>query len=216
MTTTIGILGSGRVGRVLAAGFAKKGYRVSIGSRSEPTRAALTAELGIGIRVVNPQQVVAEADTIVLAVKGSQAEEAVRSLGPGPLAGKVVLDVTNPIADAPPIGGVLQFFTGPNESLMERLQRLAPEAEFVKCFSCVGNAHMVDPKLPGGPPTMFICGNSEAAKKVAARILEDFGWEWADMGGEQAARAIEPLCQLWCIPGLREGAWNHAFKLLRG
>jgi predicted dinucleotide-binding enzyme len=216
VTTTIGILGSGMVGKVLAAGFSRKGYRVSIGSRSETTRAALSAELGTGIRVVQPPQVVAEADSIVFAVKGSQAEAAVRSLGPSPLAGKVVLDATNPIADAPPVVGVLQFFTGPNESLMERLQRLAPKAEFVKCFSCVGNAHMVDPKFPGGPPTMFICGNSDAAKKVAAHILEDFGWEWADMGGAEAARAIEPLCQLWCIPGLREGSWSHAFKLLRG
>jgi 8-hydroxy-5-deazaflavin:NADPH oxidoreductase len=216
MTTTIGILGSGVVGRVLAAGFAKKGYRVSIGSRSETTRRALSVELGTGIRVTDPPRVVTEAQVVVLAVKGNQAEAAVRTLGPGLLAGKVVLDATNPIADAPPVGGVLQFFTGPNESLMERLQRLAPEAEFVKCFSCVGNAYMVDPKLAGGPPTMFICGNSEAAKKAAARVLEDFGWEWADMGGAEAARAIEPLCQLWCIPGLRGGSWSHAFKLLKG
>jgi 8-hydroxy-5-deazaflavin:NADPH oxidoreductase len=215
VTTSIGILGSGVVGKVLAAGFAKKGYLVGIGSRSESTRAALTAELGTGIRVADPPRVVAEADVIVLAVKGSQAEAAVRSLGPALLAGKVVLDATNPIADAPPVDGVLQFFTGPNESLMERLQRLAPQASFVKCFSCVGNAHMVDPKFAGGPPTMFICGNSDAAKKAAESILQDFGWEWADMGGEQAARAIEPLCQLWCIPGLHDGSWNHAFKLLK-
>jgi predicted dinucleotide-binding enzyme len=126
-----------------------------------------------------------------------------------------VIDATNPIADAPPVNGVLKFFTTLDESLMERLQKLVPGARFVKAFSCVGNAYMVDPRLPGGPPTMFICGDDAAAKAGVVQILSEFGWDVEDMGSAEAARAIEPLCILWCIPGLRQGRWTHALKLLR-
>jgi hypothetical protein len=98
---------------------------------------------------------------------------------------------------------------------MERLQRLAPDAHFVKAFSCIGNALMVNPSLPGGPPTMFICGNSDSAKQEVSSILDTFGFEVEDLGGVEAARAIEPLCILWCIPGFRGKGWTHAFRLLR-
>jgi predicted dinucleotide-binding enzyme len=74
---------------------------------------------------------------------------------------------------------------------------------------------MVDPKFSQGKPTMFICGNDADAKQKTIALLAEIGWEAADMGAVEAARAIEPLCQLWCIPGFREGTWNHAFKLLR-
>jgi hypothetical protein len=151
---------------------------------------------------------------VVLAVKGSAAEDAVRACN-GALSGKPIIDTTNPISDEKPDGAVLRFFTGPNESLMERLQTLAPEARFVKAFSCVGNTLMVDPHLTQGSPTMFICGNDAGSKQRVQGVLEQFGWEWVDMGEAAAARAIEPLCMLWCIPGFREGSWGHAFKLLR-
>jgi len=98
---------------------------------------------------------------------------------------------------------------------MERLQRLAPAANFVKAFNTVGNTLMVNPVLPGGKPSMFICGNSEAAKKEATEILDLFGWETVDMGSVEAARAIEPVCILWCIPGFLRNEWSHAFKLVK-
>ena len=110
---------------------------------------------------------------------------------------------------------MLQFFTGPNDSLMERLQKAAPQAKFVKAFSCVGSVFMVNPNFPGGKPTMFICGNDEGAKQQVTGVLTQFGWETEDMGMVEAARAIEPLCQLWCIPGMRKNSWAHAFKLLK-
>jgi len=109
---------------------------------------------------------------------------------------------------------VLKFFTNLDESLMERLQNAFPEAHFVKAFSSVGNACMVNPQFQGGKPTMFICGNSEAAKATVRGVLDQFGWETADMGKAEAARAIEPLCMLWCIPGFLRNDWVHAFKLL--
>jgi predicted dinucleotide-binding enzyme len=126
-----------------------------------------------------------------------------------------VIDTTNPIADAPPTNGVLKFFTSLDDSLMERLQREFPGAKFVKAFNSVGNAAMVDPRFTGGKPTMFICGNDEAARKTVTGILDQFGWETADMGAAEAARAIEPLCILWCIPGFLRQDWMHAFKLLK-
>ncbi|HEX9242888.1 MAG TPA: NAD(P)-binding domain-containing protein, partial [Anaeromyxobacter sp.] len=153
-------------------------------------------------------------EVVVLAVKGGAAVEAVGGLG-GALDGKVVLDTTNPIADAPPVNGVIRFFTGPNESLLEAIQARAPKARLVKAFSCVGSSLMVNPQLSGGKPTMFICGNDADAKRQATAILDQFGWEIEDLGAAEAARAIEPLCILWCVPGFLRNDWVHAFKLLR-
>jgi hypothetical protein len=152
---------------------------------------------------------------VVLAVKGTAALDALHLAGVENLSGKVVIDATNPIADLPPVNGVLRFFTSLDESQMERLQRAVPDARFVKAFNSVGNAFMVNPNFPGGRPTMFICGNDDAAKQTVVEILDQFGWEVADMGKVEAARAIEPLCMLWCIPGLLRNEWTHAFKLLR-
>lgn len=137
----------------------------------------------------------------VLAVKGTAAADALRATGAANLAGKPVIDTTNPIADAPPVNGVLKFFSSLDESLMERLQREFQNVRFVKAFNSVGNALMVNPQLTGDMPTMFICGNDEVAKQTVSAVLDQFGWETADMGTAQAARAIEPLCMLWCIPG---------------
>jgi hypothetical protein len=152
---------------------------------------------------------------VVLAVLGKAALEAIELAGPENLNGKLVIDTTNPISDEPPEDGVLRYFTGPNESLMERLQDAYPEVRFVKAFNSVGSDLMIHPLLSGGPPTMFYCGNDSAAKAVVAHLLEQVGWEPADMGSAVAARAIEPLAQLWCIPGFRENQWMHAFRLLR-
>jgi predicted dinucleotide-binding enzyme len=211
----IGVLGSGQVGQTLAEGFLKHGHEVMRASRDPKKLEAWKAGAGAKAQVGTFEQAAKWGDSVVLAVKGTAAEAAVEQAGPGNLAGKTVLDATNPIAEAPPQDGVLRFFTDLNESLMERLQKKAPDARFVKVFSSVGNALMVNPKLPGGPPTMFICGNDKGAKAEVKGILDAFGWETADMGTAVAARAIEPLCILWCIPGLAQNSWMHAFKLLR-
>jgi predicted dinucleotide-binding enzyme len=153
-------------------------------------------------------------DVVVLAVKGSVAVPVVKSVA-GQISGKTVIDTTNPIADIPPDNGVIHFFTTMEGSLMERLQQAVPAARFVKAFNSVGNGLMVNPVLPGGKPTMFICGDDTGAKEQVAEILGAFDWEFEDMGTVVAARAIEPLCILWCIPGFRSNQWGHAFKLLR-
>ena len=211
----VAVLGSGQVGQVLADGFLKHGHEVTRGSREPSKLDAWKNGAGAKARTGSFDQAAEWGEIVVLAVKGSAAEEAVALAGPRNLAGKTVIDATNPLADAPPQNGVLRYFTDINESLMERLQKKAPGAHFVKAFSCVGNAFMVNPTFPGGPPTMFICGNDKSAKAAVTKLLEQFGWDTADMGPVEGARAIEPLCMLWCIPGLTQNSWSHAFKLLR-
>ena len=213
MSKKVGVIGSGVVGKVLANGFLKHGYEVMIGTR-DPGKLDEWKHTSGG-QVGNFSEAARFGDLVVFAVAGTAAEDALRLTGVDNLEGKTVLDATNPIAAAPPENGVIQYFTGPNESLMERLQKQAPGARFVKAFSCVGNALMVNPNLPSGPPTMFICGNDAGAKEEASSVLNTFGFEIEDMGGMEGARAIEPLAMLWCIPGFLQNRWNHAFKLLK-
>jgi predicted dinucleotide-binding enzyme len=213
MSTKVGIIGSGVVGQTLANGFLAHGYHVMIGTNTPSKRAELQAKTKA--TVGSFADTAAFGELLVLAVKGTAAEAAVAAAGIGHLTGKTVIDTTNPIADVPPVNGVLQYFTSPNESLMERLQALAPEAHFVKSFSCIGNAFMVNPDFNGAKPTMFICGNNDAAKREVTTILDKFGFDVADMGKVEGARGIEPLCILWCIPGFLSNSWTHAFKLLK-
>jgi 8-hydroxy-5-deazaflavin:NADPH oxidoreductase len=214
MSDKIGVIGSGQVGQVLADGFLKHGYEVMRGSREPAKLADWKKGAGAKASTGTLADTARFGNIVVLAVKGTAAEDAVAQCGDA-LNGKIVLDATNPIAAAPPVNGVLSFFTGPNDSLLERLQKKAPKARFVKAFSCVGNAAMVNPKLPT-KPSMFICGNDSAAKEQARAILDRFGWETEDMGSVEAARAIEPLCMLWCIPGMLRNDWGvRAFKMVR-
>jgi len=209
----VGIIGSGNVAKSLAAGFMEHGHVVMLGTRN-PSKLEDWDWKNRGGIVGNIADTARFGEILVLAVKGSAGEEAVRAAGITNLAGKTVIDATNPIADSAPSNGVLHFFTSLEESLLERLQRAVPAAHFVKAFNSVGHNAMVQPKFKGGKPTMFICGNDDAAKKAVMGILDQFGWETADMGKAEAARAIEPLCMLWCIPGFLRNDWNHAFKLL--
>jgi len=212
-TLKIGILGSGDVAKALAGGFLKSGHEVMLGTRTT-SKLADWAQKNPRAKTGSFADAAQFGDMVVLAIKGTAALEAVRAAGPTNLARKTVMDVTNPIADAPPVNGVIKFFTTLDEALMERLQKEFPEVRFVKAFNSVGNAFMVNPQFKGGKPTMFICGNDDAAKKTVAGIVEQFGWEVADMGRAEAARAIEPLCMLWCIPGFLRNDWAHAFKMV--
>jgi 8-hydroxy-5-deazaflavin:NADPH oxidoreductase len=210
----IGILGSGKVGEVLANGFLGHGYAVMRGSRDPGKLAAWKAGAQGDAQTGAFADAAAWADIVVLAVKGTGAEPAVREAGVANLAGKLVIDTTNPIADAPPKNGALTYFTGANESLIGRLQAQAPEARFVKAWNSVGNAVMVNPQL-GTTPSMFICGADARAKQETAEILTQFGWETIDVGGVEMGYAVEALCILWCSPGFLHNEWVHAFKYLR-
>lgn len=213
MATKIGILGSGIVAQTLGAGFLKKGYEVMLGTRTVSKLDEWISGEGAGATAGSFEEAASFGEILVLAVSGEAASEVLSLAEEENFMEKTIIDATNPISHKiPPVNGVLSFFTN-GESLMEQLQAAFPSAYFVKAFNSVGNPFMVDPKFES-KPTMFICGNEEKAKAQVRKILDEFGWEVADMGEVEAARAIEPLCILWCIPGMRENKWNHAFKLL--
>lgn len=207
----IGIIGSGNVAKMLASGLNRHGYSIMIGSRDKSKREQLQKEIGVSTGTFEETALFGE--MVILAVKGTAAEEVILSLS-DILSGKIVIDTTNPIAELPPENGVIHYFTTLEESLLERLQKAAPMANLVKAFNSIGNAYMIDPQFEI-KPTMFICGNNARAKKDVAALLDKVGWEVEDMGNVESARAIEPLCMLWCIPGILQNRWDHAFKLLK-
>lgn len=206
----VGIIGSGIVGQTLANGFLKHGYQVMIGTRDTSKLSALDKK----IIIASPKETAQFSNILVLAVKGTAALDVLNQIGSQDLENKIIIDTTNPIANAPPENGVLKFFTSLDESLMERLQNAFPKTHLVKAFNSIGSALMVNPKLEQ-KPTMFICGNDDGAKKEVSKICELFGFDVADMGKVEAARAIEPLCMLWCIPGFLNHEWSHAFRLIK-
>jgi predicted dinucleotide-binding enzyme len=214
MKKKIGIIGSGSVGQTLATGFLKYGYEVMIGSRDLSKLADWKSTAGVGGSIGSFEETARFGEIIVLATKGSASHKALLLSGNN-LSGKTIIDTTNPIEDAPPVNGVLRFFTELNDSLLERLQKAFPEANFVKAFNSIGSSQMINPNYGSEKPTMFICGDDQQARLEVAEICTLFGFEPEDMGYAEAARAIEPLCMLWCIPGFRENRWSHAFRLLK-
>ena len=211
----VGILGSGIVGRVLGAGFLKHGHQVMIGTRDlDKSELQQWIRETPGIQARSFQEAARFGEMIVLVTLGRAVESAIDQAGPNNFAGKTVIDATNPLSDAPPVNGVLQYFTSPNDSLGERIQAKLPAAHVVKAFNSVGNTRMVNPQYTQGVPTMFLCGNSDEAKRQVSEVIRQFGWEPFDCGSITSARAVEPLCMLWCIPGFLKDQWTHAFKLL--
>ena len=211
----IGILGTGDVGRARGKGFAMLGHEVKMGSRdanNEKAR-AWASEVGKLTSTGTFSDAAQFAEMAVLATLWSGTENALRSAGAQRLAGKVVIDATNPLVLAP--GAPPALALGHTDSGGEQVQRWLPEARVVKAFNTVGNAHMVKPQFPGGPPDMFICGNDAAAKADVTNILTAFGWNTIDIGGIEGSRLLEPMCVLWVLYGIRTNTWNHAFKLLR-
>lgn len=186
--------------------------------RSDRVRASPSSRAGAadaGVRSGTFAEVAAEGEILVLAVAGARVEEALETAGTGSFDGKVVIDVTNPLAfeeGKPPALAV-----GFDDSGGEQVQRAIPGARVVKAWNIVGSPYMVDPDLPGGPPTMFIAGDDDGAKATVTEILDSFGWpETIDIGGIEGSRQLEPLCLLWVGVGIRGGRFDHAFKLLRG
>lgn len=211
----IGILGSGIVAQTLGNGFLKLGYEVMLSSRDLAKLDDWKNAGGKSAHTGSFADAARFGDAVVLAVMGRVAADVIESAGVQHLNGKAILDTTNPIDAAPPEDGVLKFTTDHSESLMEQLQERFPDLHFVKVFNSVGSAFMVHPQFESGKPTMFICGNNDDAKAFVQSVLDQFGWETEDMGKATAARAIEPLCMLWCIPGFLHNRWTHAFKLLK-
>jgi len=209
----IGILGSGDVAKALAKGFLGRGDTVQLGTRSPEKLADFVTQSGKNATAGSFADAAAFGELLVLATKWDGTENVINLAGPKNAAGKVVIDVTNPLdfsSGAPP-----KLAVGYTDSAGERVQRWLPQAKVVKAFSIVGNAAMVNPKFPGGPPDMFIAGNDDGAKRTVTAICKSFGWPAIDLGGIEMARYIEPLAMIWIVYGFRTNTWNHAFKLLR-
>lgn len=210
----IGILGTGMVGQALGVGFLAQGHQVMIGSR-DPHSEKVTAwvqEQGEHASSGTFAETAAWGEILVLCTLWSGTENALQLADAANFAGKVVLDVTNPLVFAPNAPPALAL--GHTDSGGEQVQRWLPEAHVVKAFNIVGAPHMVNPNFPGGPPDMFIGGNERSAKAIVSQICQDFGWNVIDLGDITAARLLEPMCIAWVIYGVHTGSWNHAFKLL--
>jgi 8-hydroxy-5-deazaflavin:NADPH oxidoreductase len=207
----IGVLGSGDVGRALATGFIGLGHEVKIGSRDPQKLQAWADSAGERATTGTFEDAARFGDILVLATLGVAAEDAVRMAGIGNFDGKVVIDTTNPLDFST---GLPRLSIGHDDSLGEVIQRLLPNARVVKCFNTVGNAHMVNPQFPGGPPDMFLCGNDDDARKIVSQICQHFGWGVVDIGGIEGSRHLEPMCLVWVLHGIKSKSWNHAFKML--
>jgi predicted dinucleotide-binding enzyme len=211
----IGILGTGDVGRSLGKGFVALGHRIQMGSRAagNPKALAFVAEAGPNATQGTFAEAARFGEIVVLATLGSANDEVLRTVGAEALAGKLVLDTTNPLdfsGGMPPTLSV-----GHTDSGGERVARALPKSDVVKVWNTVGHAHMYQPAFAGGPPDMFIAGDNPAAKDRVTALLKDFGWGAVDCGGIASARYLEAMCMVWVLHGLRTNGWHHAFKLLR-
>jgi predicted dinucleotide-binding enzyme len=214
----IGVLGTGEVGRALAAGFKAAGHDVMIGTR-DPGSTRLTgwlAEAGRGVQAGTFGQAAAFGEVLVFAIGWDHARAVIDLAGPANFRGKVVLDTSNPLVfekqGQPPT-----LALGHTDSAGEQVQRWLPEARVVKCFNMVGNAHMVKPDFGGDRPDLFICGNDASAKVIAGELARQLGWPPViDLGDIGKSRYLEPLAMVWITHLFNSGFnANHAFKLLR-
>ncbi len=213
----IGILGSGAVGKALGNGFAELGHEVILGTR-DPKSVKVTdwvTKTGKGVRAGTFEEAAKFGEIVVLCCLYRAVDDVVKLAGVSNLKGKIVIDTTNPIADEPPVNGVLRYVTTGRESAGEIIQNKLPDSFVVKAFNSVGSPLMFRPKFEEGTPTMFICGNDADSKKKVEALLTDFGWDTLDCGSIEASNALEGLCIIWCARGFLEGQWNHAFKLLK-
>lgn len=211
----IGILGSGEVGQKLGGGFIELGHRVKIGTR-DPNQEKIKEwikKTGDSASAGTFSQAASYGQLIVVATSWNGTLEAIRMCDPKDLVEKTVIDVTNPLDFS--AEGLPKLAVGYTDSAGEIIQRLLPEANVVKAFNTVGNPHMIHPEFPNGPPTMFICGNNDKAKKtVINEFLTKFGWESIDIGGIEGSRLLEPMAMLWITHYFQTNNGNHAFKLL--
>ena len=210
----VGIIGSGNVGQALGKGFVKLKYEVKIGSRN-PNQDKIKEFIKNTGKLASAgtfDQAASFGEIIVLATSWSGTENAIKLSNPKNLENKIVIDVTNPLDFSQ---GKPRLALGYDNSAGETIQKLLPKSKVVKAFNMVGNAHMVNPDFPNGPPDMFICGNDEKAKQKVTEILSKFGWSTIDIGNIENSRLLEPLAMLWITYGVKTNTWNHAFKLLK-
>ena len=216
----VGVIGSSQVGQALAAGFAAKGHLVVIGARDPAANLAkadakpgahplaVWAKAHPKVRVGTFAQAAQHGEVLVLCVNGPHVADAIALAGAENLAGKLVLETSNPL-EARPTG----FYKHPAvpDSGLQVGQRAAPKARFVKAWNCTPAPLMVDPKQ--GPGDQLICGDDPAAKEQAAKILKEFGWRCVDIGGSDKAPYIEAAMLALCNYAWATNDWGWIVSL---
>ncbi|WP_309665517.1 NAD(P)-binding domain-containing protein [Tabrizicola sp.] len=208
---TIGILGSGPAGRTLAGGFLRLGHRVMVGSRTPGKLDEWLSQGGSNAATGTFAETASFADVAILSALGTAAEDVVRLAGAVNLAGKVLIDASDPLDFS---SGRPGLFVGTTDSLGERIQRLVPDTFVVKALNTVLAEVMVNPALSGGDPDMFIAGEDAKAKQVVTDLLVAFGWPVVDLGGIENARWLEAMSLAWVVHSHKTGKMHHAFKLV--
>lgn len=210
----IGIVGSGDVAQSLGTGLVELGHEVMIGSRNTEKQELLSWKKKVGKkgRLGNTTEAAAYGQIAILAVAWHAEEDVLSQVRPE-LAGKVIIDVTNPLIfheDRSP-----ELAIGHSISAGEVVQQSLPDSHVVKALNIINHKNMVMPKYKTGTPTMFICGNNQSAVTQTADLLMELGWkDIVDLGGIEKSRLLEPMCLLWVEYGVARNTWNHAFSVL--
>ncbi|MBI3681574.1 MAG: NADPH-dependent F420 reductase [Acidobacteria bacterium] len=179
----IAVLGAGNVGQALGAGWVKKGHAVVYGVRNPDKYRDLDAP------AMPLADAAKDAEVVTLATPWSAAHGALGQCGG--LAGKIVLDCTNPL------GPDLKLTVGHTDSGGETVARWAPQARVVKIFNTTGYNNMANPQYGAARATMFYAGDNGEARQVAAQLAADLGFDPVDAGPLRNARLLEPLACLW-------------------
>jgi predicted dinucleotide-binding enzyme len=206
----IAIIGAGNVGGALALGWARAGHEIRLGVRkpADPKVTRLLGQLARPGIALPPADAVRDADVVVLATPWDATLELARHL---PLAGKLVIDTTNPLL--PNLAGLA---VAGNTSGGEEVARAAPGATVVKCFNTTGAGNFVAPVYPDGAATMLYAGDDPAAKAVVAELGRELGFAMLDAGPLARARLLEPFAMLWITLAYPQGQGREiAFRLMR-
>ncbi|MEU5633495.1 NADPH-dependent F420 reductase [Streptomyces rishiriensis] len=212
-----GVLGTGEVGRTLGGELVRLGHSVVLGSRTKDNPAALewARRAGAGASTGTFAEAAAASEVIVNAVTGRASVAALQAAGAAHLDGKIVLDVSNPLAFE---DGEARLSPVESDSVGEQIQRAFPRARVVKSLNTVNSQVMVDPARVPGEHQVFVCGDDEDAKSRVTALLGEFGWpadRVIDLGGIRAARSVEMWLPLWLDLMRRFGHADFNLELRR-
>ena len=182
-----------------------------IGSRDLAKLDGWLRHAGPGAQVGSFAETAEYGEVVLLSVLGSAAEDVIRLAGVENLNGKIVIDASDPLDFS---SGQPGLFVGTTDSLGERIQRIIPGAYVVKGLNIVQADVMINPRLTGDEPDMFIAGDNDEAKHTVTQLLGEFGWPVIDLGGIESARWLEALSLAWVVYSHRTGKTHHAFKLV--
>jgi 8-hydroxy-5-deazaflavin:NADPH oxidoreductase len=209
----VAVLGTGQVAIALAKGFTSRGHTVVFGTRDVKGKTALDAVAAVpGSSAALYADAAQAAEMAVLTTSWSGTQNALQLVGAANLAGKLVIDVTNPLDFS---SGKPTLTLGFPNSAGKQVQDWLPAAHVVKAFNIISSTRMVDPKFDDGQADMFIAGNDAAAKAKTTDILKSFGWRTPiDMGDISKAYLLEALAMTWIDYGASRNHWTHGFSLL--